>query len=277
MRFKVVNVIIAVFIALICFGLAISAKYYVKTAQSFKIIFNEEECKLTSMQNDCYQELKKSLDDKYTKKFVDILNSTSKKFKDEIYSVLGDEYILLSEEFSTTLTSIKSKKSEFENSNEYLSAKKELSELKQKIDSAPESEKDVYLDEFRASLDKITTLNNKLNNQLKSERDRIDRIKSSVKKMFASNAKELISIRVELMNLTRNELKVLLSDYMLELKELNSAFNKELKESGYPFDVASMGDCLVAGKLESECYHDILSENFNKNVIFSENSNEILS
>lgn len=277
MRFKVVNVIIAVFIALICFGLAISAKYYVKTAQSFKIIFNEEECKLTSMQNDCYHELKKSLDDKYTKKFVDILNSTSKKFKDDIYRVLGDEYILLSEEFSTTLTSIKSKKSEFENSNEYLSAKKELSELKQKIDSAPESEKDVYLNEFRASLDKITTLNNKLNNQLKSERDRIDSIKSSVKKMFASNAKELISIRVELMNLTRNELKVLLSDYMLELKELNSAFKKELKESSYPFDVASMGDCLVAGKLESECYSDILSENFNKNVIFSENSNEILS
>ena len=277
MRFKVVKVIFAVFVALICFGFLISARYYVKTVQSFKTFFNEEEVKLTSMQNDCYKELKKSLDDKYTKKFVEILNSTSKNFKDKIFSVLGNEYLLLSEEFSITLSSIKNKKSEFENSNEYLLAKKELSDLKQKIDSSQEAEKDVYLDEFRASLDKITTLNNKLNNQLKSERERIDNIKSAVKEMFVKNAKELISIRGELMNLTRNEIKVLLSDYMLELKELNSAFNKELTEGCFPFDVASMGDNLVAGKLESECYHDILSENSSKNVIFSENSNEILS
>ena len=62
------------------------------------------------MQNDCYQELKKSLDDKYTKQFVEILNSTSKNFKDKIKGVLGNEYILLSEEFSTTLNSINSKK-----------------------------------------------------------------------------------------------------------------------------------------------------------------------
>ena len=277
MRFRVVKVIIAVFIALICSVLAISAKYYVKTVQSFKTFFIEEEVKLTSMQNDCYQELKKSLDDKYTKKFVEILNSTSKNFKDKIKGVLGNEYILLSEEFSTTLNSIKSKKKEFENSTEYLSAKKELSDLKVKIDSLPEAEKNDYLEEFRSALDKITTLNNKLNNQLKSERDRLDAIKSSVKEMFASNAKQLISIRVELMNLTRGELKTLLGNYLIELKELNSTFNKELKEATYPFDASTMGNSLVAGKLESECYAEILSENFSKNAIYSENSNEMLS
>ena len=277
MRFRVIKVILAVFVALICVGLAISAKYYVKTVQSFKTFYNKEEVKLINMQNNCYQELKKSLDDKYTKKFVEILNSTSNNFKQKIIAVLGDEYILLSEEFNTTLNSIKSKKQEFENSTEYLYAKKELAELKQKIDGASEAEKDNYLDEFRATLNKITTLNNKLNNQLKSERDRIDNIKNSVKEMFAKNSMELIKIRAELMDATRGELKTLLGDYMLELKELNSAFNEELKEPKYPFDVASMGDCLVAGKLESECYAEILSENFSKNAIFSENSNEIVS
>ena len=164
-----------------------------------------------------------------------------------------------------------------ENVAKYLSAKKELAELKQKIDNSTESEKDGYLEEFRQKLNNITTLNTKLNNQLKSERDRLESIKASTKKMFSSKAKELISIRVELMNSTRIELKALLSDYMLELKELNSAFNEEFKEGSFPFDVASMGDSLVAGKLENECYTEILSENFNKNAIFSENSNEIVS
>ena len=277
MRFRVVKVIIAVFVVLFCFGLVLGAKYYVKTVQSFKTFYNKEEIKLINMQNNCYQELKKSLDDKYSKNFSEIINLTSKTFKQKIASVLGDEYVLLSEEFITTLNSIKSKKIEFENSTEYLSAKKELAELKQKIDKASESEKDGYLEEFRQKLNNITTLNTKLNNQLKSARDRLESIKASTKKMFSSKAKELISIRVELMNSTRIQLKALLSDYMLELKELNSAFNEEFKEGSFPFDVASMGDSLVAGKLENECYSEILSENFNKNAIFSENSNEIVS
>ena len=80
MRFKVVKVIFAVFVALICFGFLISARYYVKTVQSFKTFFNEEEVKLTSMQNDCYKELKKSLDDKYTKKFIEIIEKKRKNF-----------------------------------------------------------------------------------------------------------------------------------------------------------------------------------------------------
>ncbi len=277
MRFRIIKTIIVVFVALLCSFLAISAKYYVKTVQSFKTFYNKEEIKLISMEKECYLELKKSLDDKYTKKFVEILNSTSKNFKSSIAKVLGEEYILLSEEFLTTVNSIESKKKEFVNSSEYLSAKKELSEIKLNIDNAPENEKDGYLDDFRVALNKISTLNTKLNNQLKGERDRVEEIKSSVKKLFVKNAKELISIRKDLMNITREEISALLRDYTLELNELNSTFNIELKGNAYPFDLTTMGDCLVAGKLESECFSEILSQNSNKTVIVSENSSEIVS
>ncbi len=277
MRFRTIKIIIAVFVALICSFLAISAKYYVKTVQSFKTFYKDTEIKLISMENDCYQQLKKSLDDKYTKKFVEILNSTGKDFKLRITEVLGEEYILLREEFLTTINSIESKKKEFINSSEYVSAKNELLSIKLKVDNASDTEKDGYLEEFRSALNKMSTYNTKLNNQLKGERDRIDEIKASVKKLFIKNAKELISIRKELMNSTRIEISSLLSDYNVELKELNSTFNVELNDKAYPFDVTTMGDCLVAGKLESECFSEILYENSNKTVIYSENSSEIVS
>ena len=40
MRFRVIKVIIAVFVVLFCFGLVLGAKYYVKTVQSFKTFYN---------------------------------------------------------------------------------------------------------------------------------------------------------------------------------------------------------------------------------------------
>ena len=46
-----------------------------------------------------YIELKNSIDQKYTEEFVKILNQTSEGLKSGIKAILGDEYLLLSNEY----------------------------------------------------------------------------------------------------------------------------------------------------------------------------------
>ena len=277
MHYRLVKTILTVLIILICTVALIGAKYYVKTVESFKSFYNHSKIRLISMQNDGYTEIKKSLDQKYTDKFVKILNEISLEFKSGISNVLGGEYILLSEEFETTLNSFNSKKSAFINTEEYQLAITELNDIKSKIDGETEENKDKYLDEFRLAVNKISTLNTKLNNQLKPERERLDSIKGEVKKLFLKSAKDLISLRTNLMNSTRLKLSSLLKDYAFELNEIKDTFSVDDKGVEYPFDIYSMSNFMIAGKLESECYAEILDDDKSNSVIVSENPSQILS
>ncbi len=277
MRYRIIKIIISVFVALLCSVLLIGAKYYVKTVQSFKTFYNKLDIRLTSMQNDSYNELKKSLDDKYAKKLEELITLTADKLKCEIDSVLGEEFILMREEFYTTLNSIESKKKEFTLSSEYLSKKQELSKIKNLIDNSPETEKDKYLDEFRVALNDISTLNTKLNNQLKGERDRLNAIKIEVKNMFIKKSNKLLSIRKSLMAETRKEIVNLLKEYNLEVRELNSTFNVETNNDNLGFNLLGIAERLQIGKLENECFSNILTENNENSVNFFENTNHIPS
>lgn len=272
MRYKIIKIIVSVFVALLCSILFISAKYYVRTVQSFKTFYDKSDIRLISMKSDSYNQLKKSIDDSYVDKFTTLIKNTTTNLNREISSVLGEDYILLREEFYTTLASIDEKKQEFINSSEYLSAKEELSNIKGKVDSAPESDKQGYLDEFRVALNKVSTLNTKLNNQLKAERDRIDTIKSEVKKLFIKNASKLIEIRKSLMENTKQEFSKLIKDYTFEISELNSVYGVESKIE-LPLTLIDFSKNRNNSKLETECFSEILD----KNLIFSENNSEIVS
>ena len=159
----------------------------------------------------------------------------------------------------------------------YIAKRENLATLKAKIDSLDKSAKEEYLDEFRAVLGEISTLNTKFNNNLKSKRDRLDEIKGSVKELFVKNKDELLKIRRNNMDITRDKLKELLISYNLEIRELNTAFGIDKKPTDFPFDVSSMQDCLVAGKLETECFNEILGITAEKPVIYSENSSNLPS
>ncbi len=277
MRYKLIKTILIVFVTLLCTVLLIGAKYYVKTVETFKSFYNQTKIRLINMQNGGYSEIKKSLDQNYTEKFVKILDDISLEFKKGIYSILGDEYLLLSQEFETTLNSFNNKKRAFLQGEEYISAVDALNEIKAKIDGESEENKQIYLDEFRATVNKISTLNTKLNNQLKPERERLDGIKCEVKKLFFKNAKKLISIRKDLMDSTREKLSTLLKDYAFEINEIKETFGIDKSGVEYPFDISSMNNFMIAGKLESECYAEILTSNHDKTVIVSENPSQILN
>lgn len=270
MRFNFVKILIAVIFLIVCSMLLIGGKYHLKSVNLIKKFYVKEVSLMSNSENESYNELKQSIKSKYTKEFVNLLNKTSAELKAGIQSILGDEYLLLTEQFNDIINDINEQKNIYENSAEYLSAKEKLFVIKSKIDSASDEQKNEYLDEFRACLNEISLLNTKFNNQLKGSRDKIFELKGQLKKMFKAHKNELLSLRTSEMKSCRESIKTMLKNYFLELKELNETFNIEITDNDLPFDVSSMQDCLVAGKLETECYNDIISEN---NQFVSENDN----
>ena len=273
MRFNLLKIIVLVSFLLVCSFLIIGSKYYVKSGELFNIFYKKEVALVSNNEINSYNELKQSIKDKYTSEFVKLLNQTSLEFKTGIKSILGDEYILLSEQFNDIINDINAQKKVYEESSEYDNARNMLLKVKQKIDSATEEEKNGYLDEFRSALNEITLLNNKFNNQLKGSRDKIFEIKSKVSNMFKKHKTELLSLRTSQMELCRESIKTMLSNYFLEIKELNQTFNEIQSTTELPFDVNSLQDCLVAGRLETDCYNEILLEKSTENQILSENDN----
>ena len=66
----------------------------------------------------------------------------------------------------------------------------------------------------------------------------------------------------------------IVSNYNAELKELNLAFSVEYNKTEYPFDMDSMQDFSIAGKLETECFNEILDSS---SAVFCENTVKIQS
>ncbi len=275
MRNKLLKSLIFVFIIMICSLLFISGTKYiseVSNIKSFKVI------KAMAMETSSgYNELKSSIDQKYTEEFVKILNQTTDGLKSGIKAILGDEYLLLSNEYNDIVDVILNEKRQFEQNEEYVSLKNRLAELKVKIDALDKSSKEEYISEFKEKLSEISTLNTKFNNQLKSKRDRLNDIKFEVKKLFINNKKELIDLRIQQMNATRESLKELICSYNFEIKELNEAFGVAKSAQELPFDINTMQNLMVAGKLETECYAEILDENQAKTVVCSENNVKLKS
>lgn len=275
MRVNISKLIITVFIVLFCGVILVFAKHYIKTVQSFKTFYYQNGVAVMSnQQNFGYNELKQSLIDKYTKQFVSLINDTSNGLKSDIANELGYDYTLLSQEYVTQTEQIAEKQRAYYLSDEFLLARRNLEQIKLKIDNLPESEKDKHLDEFRTALNDVSLLNTKLNNQLKGERERLDVIKSEVLKMFKTKRENLLSIRKIYVDKVRTEIFNLVSNYNIELKELNLAFSVEYSKTEYPFDMGSMQDFSIAGKLETDCFNEILDAS---STVFSENTVKIES
>ena len=272
MRNKFFKTIFFIFILMICSAILIGAKEYKKSTATVNTFKNVGFISMNETSG--YNELKLSVDQKYTKEFVKILNETQYELKSEMASILGEEYKTLTNEYDQINDYIASQIKIFNSSEEYTVLRDKLGTLKEKIDSLDKSSKEEYLDEFRGVLGEISTLNNKFNNQLKEKRDRLCQIKGEVKELFVKNKEELIKARQNSMDSTRKKLAELFSSYNVEIRELNDAFGVKQTKPSYPFDVDSMKECMVAGKLESECFNEILNS---ENAVFSENTSDILS
>lgn len=262
MKKKYIYIVFIMFFALICATLYISTNYYVST--TFKKISknNLEVARVSALTTDStYLELKDSIKTKYNKKLISELDVVSKEYKEEIIKILGDEYDSLTNKLTLNTQIIQTKSKEFLNSKEYLDKKREMAELKLKMDKAEGEEYDKLYSDFQSVLNEISTLNVKLNNQLKDIRSSNDQIKSELKKLFDDNKDKIVALRTEYKNKVSTLILNIINEYNFELYELSDTFNVKLpKIREFPFDIENFNFKCVSSSYEAEYFNEPLVE-----------------
>lgn len=262
MKKKYIYIVFIMFFALICATLYISTNYYVST--TFKKISktNLEVARVSALTTDStYLELKDSIKTKYNKKLISELDVISKEYKEEIIKILGDEYDSLTNKLTLNTQIIQTKSKEFLNSKEYLDKKREMAELKLKMDKAEGEEYDKLYSDFQSVLNEISTLNVKLNNQLKDIRSSNNQIKSELKKLFDDNKDKIVALRTEYKNKVSTLILNIINEYNFELYELSDTFNVKLpKIREFPFDIENFNFKCVSSSYEAEYFNEPIVE-----------------
>ncbi len=265
MRNKYYKTLIITLFILFCAVLLVTSNYVLDAVQTFKFVGNKpKKVELVMQYNNCYDELKQSLKEKYAKKFFKMLDETRVTFDGKLKSILGDDYMKTRQELVTIDNEIATIRKEFLSSSEYVSKKAELKEIKSKLDAIKEdnSEKEELQSKFNVALNELSTLNVKLNNQCKDKREKKDEIKRNLKKLFDQKQKALFEAKRQLELETRQKIAQILNEFNFELSELNDAFDIKSKIKEFPFDEANLNIESVATKFES----DYFSGNLNDNV-----------
>ncbi len=268
MKTKYLYITLILLFALICTTLYISANYYSIT--TFKTLLNTplEAVKVSASSNDStFLELKEAIKSKYNKKLLDELDVISKNYCEDIKNVLGDNYTNLHQKLTMNNQAIQIKSSEFLNSSEYLEKKQKMAELKKKMDSSEGDEYDKYYEEFQNTLNEISTLNVKLNNQLKDIRQNNDSLRKELKDLFDANKDEIVKLRGEYKNKVSSLILEIINEYNFEIYELSDAFEVKLpKIREFPFDIDKFNFRCVSSTYEAEYFNEPIEESSDSNT-----------
>ncbi len=204
-----------------------------------------------------YVELKNSIKDKYLSKLNEELTVFSNNYKNGMKEILGEEYLTLENDLISTKEQIKDKKVKFSNSKEYLDKKREMLELKEKMDNAEGEEYDKLYESFQKALSEISTLNVKLNNSLKDLKAKQSDIRAKLLTLFDNNKDELIAFRKAQKGAISEIIVSIINEYNFELSELNMAFNRaQNKMREIPFDIETCSFDTVVMPFESEYFSE---------------------
>ncbi len=258
MNEKNLKPLIIILIAFLCAVAFIGCMYYEKAVQTFNPM--QVKLKVVSMNenNASYLELKKSLKEKYSNQFLAMLKDAKADYSLKAKEVLGDDYILLRDELINVENQIRLKRHDFLNSEEYLTAKTEMTKAKLKFDLSKEQDKEENEKALQNAVSNISTLNTKLNNQLKDLYQTETTVKSKLKVLFDSKKDELLAIKKQTEEKTKTEIAKILYSFFVELKDLNKNFNVNTETQEMPFS-----DDLVK---DNNVYTDFEKAYFNGNL-----------
>ena len=207
-----------------------------------------------------FEKRKKVLSDEYAKEFYSSLNRITTAFKEKLSALMGENYEASAKRYDEVLAEQKAVKSEFLNSNEYLSAKEALLNARR----AAETAGDINLDEankaYKNALFDMAAVNAKLNNKLKKSRAEADEVKDRLKNEFFLRKKELNALKDESSDEIRAAISACLIAYNKDLQLLCEEFGEKYDKTEYPFDMSSAAKFGATGKLESDLYFYISDE-----------------
>ena len=119
---------------------------------------------------------------------------------------------------------------------EYLTAKTEMSKAKLSYDISSEKDKEEKEKTLQNALSNISTLNTKLNNQLKDLYSEERAVRNKLVELFNGKKTELIEIKKATEETTQKEIAKILYGYFAELKNLNQNFGVNADNKEMPFN-----------------------------------------
>lgn len=261
MKQKRISIILIIVFSLLCATAYIGYNYYYKNVSTFKKFSPKLEVKLVSSNDSSFLELKKSISEKYLKRLSSELAVFSEDYKKGITEILGDSYHKKVAELDKIKEEIHAKKVAFLNGEEYLSKKKEMLEIKAKMDKAEGEEYDKLYESFQKALSEISTLNVKLTNSLKDLKAKQSTIKEELTKLFDKNKEKLITYRNNQKKKIGEVILTIINEYNFELSELYDAFSlPQNKMREIPFDVDKFSFKSVTSSFESEYFNETVVE-----------------
>lgn len=228
--------LIIILVAFLCAVALIGCMYYEKTVQTFSPMFIKSKVVSMNENNAGYNELKKSLKEKYSNQFIEMLKGAKAEYTASAREVLGEEYVTLRDELIDIENQIRLRRHDFINSEEYLTAKTEMTKAKLKYDLSKPEEKEDNEKAFQNALSTVSTLNTKLNNQLKDLNQSQIFVKTKLIKLFDGKKSELLEIKKQTEQSTQKQIAKILYDYFVELKNLNLNFGVNANNQEMPFD-----------------------------------------
>ena len=269
--------LIIILIVFLCAVAFIGCMYYEKTVQTFsKMCINYKVVKMNE-NNASYLELKKSLKEKYSNQFLEMLKGAKAEYTAKVSEVLGENYVILRDNLVEIEYQIRTKRHDFLNSEEYLTAKSNMTSAKLKLDLSNENDKEENEKALQNAVSEISTLNTKLNNSLKDLYSDETATRGKLIQLFNGKKTELIAIKKQTEETTQKEIAKILYTFFVELKNLNQNFGVSSDKQEMPFDDEVVKTFNVYTEFEKSYFNGNLNQETQVNSDIITDKNTILN
>lgn len=206
------------------------------------------------MPNVDYEQQKNNLKEKYSRIFFTAVDDFKVKFKQVMLNVLGQEYESFKREYLQIEEYVSKTKSEFFNSNEYVTVKNNVSNLKSKIQGVEGNEISEQEGLLHKELSRLSTLNTTLNNRLSKSRQQLDELKEKISSIFELNKDELNKLRKDFSKEISKEIGEILLGYNTELNAIKKQHGITDFKTEFPFDVEEVKIDSITDKFQSDYF-----------------------
>lgn len=192
---------------------------------------------VTNDVKDSYNEILKSLKEKYSQMIFSRIDELRRRAYDTLSDVLDENLLCIFEETFELKERSKAQQDEFFKSEDYVKTQERLVDLKERVSACEdETEKAELSKQLSKVMDRVSTLNVTINNRLKKYTDKINANVEIMKRLVNSDGGLFNKVKTDFLNEINDIIKDGITDFNEELKPIKEQFGKDTEELEFPFD-----------------------------------------
>lgn len=196
-----------------------------------------EKLTITEDLSQSYNELKSGLKEKYLNMLYGYVDEAREKAIELSADLISDDMVKLTEETKELKRIIKKETKSFYKSDEYVNVQQRLVELKEKLNTCSDEEKEEIQKQISKSMAEVVTKNITIKNRLKPHSDKVKYNEEIINAKMQEIDGDVQQVREEVMDFLRDKIAICIKYYNDELRELNDSFKMPQPENAeIPFD-----------------------------------------